>query len=111
MKRRVSTKVEEKKDIISQLDGSRLCDLDRILYQKIATVDELEKLGLPWCTPNGTKVNYHLKDQQHMYQRMADSGCYQISLAVESGTQRVLDTLITSKTISRNEPSLNTTQI
>ena len=59
--------------------------------------DELEKLGLPWCTPNGTKVNYHLKDQQHMYQRMADSGCYQITLAVESGTQRVLDTLINKR--------------
>ena len=59
--------------------------------------DELEKLGLPWCTPNGTKVNYHLKDQQYMYQRMADSGCYQITLAVESGTQRVLDTLINKR--------------
>ena len=22
---------------------------------------ELEKVGLPWCTPNGTKVNYHLR--------------------------------------------------
>ena len=59
--------------------------------------DELEKLGLPWCTPNGTKVNYHLKDQAHMYQRMHDAGCYQISLAVESGTQRVLDTLINKR--------------
>ena len=29
-----------------------------------------------------------------MYQRMNDSGCYQISLAVESGNQRVLDKLI-----------------
>ena len=29
--------------------------------------DELEKLGLPWCTPNGTKVNYHLKDQTKLF--------------------------------------------
>ena len=59
--------------------------------------DELEKLGVPWCTPNGTKVNYHLKEQAHMYQRMYDSGCYQITLAVESGSQRVLDTLINKR--------------
>ena len=29
--------------------------------------DELEKLGLPWCTPNGTKVNYHFKKHDEMY--------------------------------------------
>ena len=55
---------------------------------------ELEKLGIPWCTPNGTKANYHLKDQQEMYNTMANSGCYQITIAVESGNQRVLDDLI-----------------
>ena len=59
--------------------------------------DELKKLGIPWCTPNGTKVNYHLKDQQEMYNRMAESGCYQITLAVESGNQRVLDDLINKR--------------
>tara|TARA_B100001964_G_scaffold8417_1_gene8995 strand:+ start:82 stop:516 length:435 start_codon:yes stop_codon:yes gene_type:complete len=32
---------------------------------------ELEKVGLPWCTPNGTKVNYHLKNQSEMYKKMA----------------------------------------
>ena len=55
---------------------------------------ELEKVGLPWCTPNGTKANYHLKDQQDMYNAMAGSGCYQITIACESGSQRVLDELI-----------------
>ena len=55
---------------------------------------ELEKIGLPWCTPNGTKVNYHLKHQLDMYKAMADSGCYQITIACESGSQRVLDDLI-----------------
>ena len=29
-----------------------------------------------------------------MYNRMANSGCYQITLAVESGSQRVLDKLV-----------------
>jgi radical SAM superfamily enzyme YgiQ (UPF0313 family) len=58
---------------------------------------ELEKLGLPWCTPNGTKANYHLKEQFDMYKAMADSGCYQITIACESGSQRVLDKLINKR--------------
>ena len=58
---------------------------------------ELEKIGLPWCTPNGTKVNYHLKNQLDMYKTMANAGCYQITLACESGVQRVLDTLINKR--------------
>jgi anaerobic magnesium-protoporphyrin IX monomethyl ester cyclase len=55
---------------------------------------ELEKIGLPWCTPNGTKVNYHLRTQSEMYRAMADAGCYQITLACESGVQRVLDEVL-----------------
>jgi radical SAM superfamily enzyme YgiQ (UPF0313 family) len=59
--------------------------------------DALEKLGLPWCTPNGTKVNYHFKKHDEMYQKMHDSGCYQITLACESGVQRVLDDVINKR--------------
>ena len=62
-----------------------------------ALCEELEKIGLPWCTPNGTKVNYHLKNQLDMYKTMANAGCYQITLACESGVQRVLDTLINKR--------------
>jgi len=51
----------------------------------------LEKIGLPWCTPNGTRVNYHISSQPEMYGSMHDSGCYQVTLACESGNQRVLD--------------------
>lgn len=58
---------------------------------------ELGKIGLPWCTPNGTKVNYHLRDQFEMYKAMADSGAYQITLACESGVQRVLDKIINKR--------------
>jgi len=58
---------------------------------------ELEKIGLPWCTPNGTKVNYNLKKQVEMYKKMAGSGCYQITLACESGVQRVLDDIINKR--------------
>tara|TARA_B100000965_G_scaffold398075_2_gene415580 strand:+ start:391 stop:1905 length:1515 start_codon:yes stop_codon:yes gene_type:complete len=58
---------------------------------------ELEKLGLPWCTPNGTKVNYHFNKQEEMYRVMANSGCYQITLACESGVQRILDDVINKR--------------
>ena len=58
---------------------------------------ELEKIGLPWCTPNGTKTNYHLATQPEMYKAMADAGCYQITLACESGVQRILDDVINKR--------------
>lgn len=54
----------------------------------------LKRLGLKWCTPNGVKVNYHLGKQREMLQAMKDSGCYQITFAVESGVQRILDDVI-----------------
>ena len=62
-----------------------------------ALCKELEKVGLPWCTPNGTKVNYHIRDQLNMYKAMVNSGCYQITLACESGVQRVLDKVINKR--------------
>lgn len=58
---------------------------------------ELEKIGLPWCTPNGVKTNYHLATQPELFTRMHDSGCYQITLACESGVQRVLDNIINKR--------------
>ncbi len=59
--------------------------------------NELEKIGLPWCTPNGIKANYHLAKQTDMFQAMKDSGCYQVTLACESGVQRVLDNIINKR--------------
>lgn len=69
----------------------------------IELCSRLEKFGLPWCTPNGVKVNYHLAGQNDMFKAMHDSGCYQITLACESGVQRVLDNIINKR--------LNTEQI
>jgi len=67
----------------------------------------LEKIGLPWCTPNGTKINYHLSTQPEMYKAMADSGCYQITLACESGVQRVLDDIIGKNLKNRTNKTLH----
>lgn len=59
--------------------------------------DQLEKVGLPWCTPNGIKVNYHFNKRDEMFKKMRDSGCYQVTLACESGVQRVLDSIINKR--------------
>ena len=88
---------EIKNDVRDFKIGEIQFDDDTITVDKkrlFALCTELEKLGLPWCTPNGTKVNYHLKKQLDMYKVMASSGCYQITLACESGVQRVLDEII-----------------
>jgi len=58
---------------------------------------ELEKIGLPWCTPNGVKADYHASYQQEMFKAMYDSGCYQITLACETGVQSVMDNIINKK--------------
>jgi len=77
-----------------QFDDDTITVNKKNLYSLCA---ELEKVGLPWCTPNGTKVNYHFNKQEEMYKVMADSGCYQITLACESGVQRVLDKIINKR--------------
>ena len=59
--------------------------------------DLIGALGINWCTPNGTKVNYHMKEQPEMYRRMHDAGCYQLTLACETGVQRVMDEIIRKK--------------
>ena len=55
---------------------------------------ELEKVGLHWCTPNGIKVDYHATKNPEMFKAMADSGCYQVTLACETGIQRVMDEIV-----------------
>lgn len=57
----------------------------------------IEPLGIPWCTPNGVNANYYLQKQPEMFKRMAQAGCYQITLACESGVQRILDCVIRKK--------------
>jgi len=49
------------------------------------------KLNIPWATPSGIAL-YTLDDE--MIELMKESGCYRISLAVESGCQDVLDNII-----------------
>ena len=91
---------EIKNDVKNYTIGEIQFEDDTITVHKknlFSLCKELEKIGLPWCTPNGTKVNYHIRDQLNMYKAMANSGCYQITLACESGVQRVLDEVINKR--------------
>ncbi len=51
----------------------------------------IKKYNLKWCTPNGLFFN-SLDDE--LLETMADSGCYQITLAIESGSERMLKEVI-----------------
>lgn len=57
----------------------------------IAIFNELKKLKLKWCIPEGIAV-WALDEE--LLEKMKDAGCYQLSFAVESGNQRVLREII-----------------
>ena len=62
--------------------------------------DLIEPLEVGWCTPNGVKINYHSKNpemQDYLYRRMYESGCYQITFGVESGSQELIDHTINKR--------------
>ena len=53
--------------------------------------EELKGIGLPWCTPQGTAL---WRMDENLLDLMAASGCYQVTFAIESASQRVLNDLI-----------------
>jgi len=50
-----------------------------------------DEVKLPWCTPHGLMIKTLDKD---MIKLMAESGAYQVTIAVESGSERVLKEII-----------------
>jgi radical SAM superfamily enzyme YgiQ (UPF0313 family) len=52
---------------------------------------QLIDVGLPWATPQGTAI---WRMDEELLDLMKASGAYQITFAIESGVQRVLDQLI-----------------
>ena len=93
--------MKEIKEGVERFDiGEIQFEDDTITARKKNLIDlcnGLEKIGLPWCTPNGIKTNYHLASQPDMFKAMYESGCYQVTLACESGVQRVLDDIINKR--------------
>jgi len=51
-------------------------------------------LKIKWCVPNGIRINYHVDKQEEIFDLMKKSGCYQVTFACESGSQRVLDEIV-----------------
>jgi magnesium-protoporphyrin IX monomethyl ester (oxidative) cyclase len=68
---------------------------DKKRFETILDCIIKENLQIQWDTPNGVRIdslNYNI------LQKMKKSGCVQITLAIESGNQRVLDEVIKKKT-------------
>ena len=68
---------------------------DKQRFETILDCIIKENLQIQWDTPNGVRIdslNYSI------LQKMKQSGCVQITLAIESGNQRVLDEVIKKKT-------------
>ncbi|MBU4263849.1 MAG: B12-binding domain-containing radical SAM protein [Proteobacteria bacterium] len=59
--------------------------------------DLIGPLGLSWNTVNGIRADYHggqKGKQERMFRKMAEAGCYQVCLGVETGNQDLLDNLL-----------------
>ena len=72
-----------------QIDEFQFADDNFTFNRKRAMdmFDRLKECGLPWCTPNGTMVNTLTED---MMQKMIDSGLYQVTLSLDSGSAKTL---------------------
>jgi radical SAM superfamily enzyme YgiQ (UPF0313 family) len=57
----------------------------------IEVFEGIKDLGLIWCAPNGIAV-WTLDEE--LLVRMRESGCYQLSFAIESGNQEVLRKIV-----------------
>lgn len=74
-------------DEVQFIDDNLTVDMNRAkeLFRRMTP------LGLKWCTPNGLFFN---AVDEEMIRLMAESGAYQITFAVESGSPRVLREVI-----------------
>jgi len=62
--------------------------------------ERIKPYNLSWCTPNGLMVKTLDKD---MIKLMADSGAYQLTFAIESGSRRVLKEIINKNVPPKEE--------
>lgn len=73
--------------------------------------DLIAPLNLGWNTVNGIRADYHgTKDgkQEQMFKKMAEAGCYQVCLGVETGNQELLDGLLSKNlNLKTIEPCVN----
>jgi len=57
----------------------------------IKILDGMKKLNLKWCLPQGIAV-WALDDE--LLEKMKESGCHQLTFAIESGNQHILTNII-----------------
>lgn len=74
-------------DEIQFTDDNLTFDKERV----IKILDGIKDLGLMWCVPQGIAI-WALDEE--LLERMKESGCYQLTFAVESGNQEVLNKII-----------------
>lgn len=70
-------------DELQFADDNLTFDRDRAM----SLFNAIAKFGLPWCTPNGIMINTLSKK---LLDAMIDSGMYQITLSVDSGSSKTL---------------------
>jgi radical SAM superfamily enzyme YgiQ (UPF0313 family) len=75
------------------IDEIQFTDDNLTLNKKraMAILEGIKDLGLIWCAPNGIAV-WTLDEE--LLLKMKESGCYQLSFAIESGNQRVLSKIV-----------------
>ncbi|MGQ4876818.1 MAG: B12-binding domain-containing radical SAM protein [Promethearchaeia archaeon] len=76
---------------------------DNMTINKKRSMDlfnELKKYNLSWCTPHGLMPKTLDKN---MIELMAESGAYQLTFAIESGSKRVRDEIIHKPVPIKNE--------
>jgi len=76
-----------------KIDEIQITDDNFTLNKKRAKkiIEHMSRFGLHWCMPQGVFVSSLDED---MLRRMRDSECYQLTFAIESGNQEVLQRII-----------------
>ncbi len=87
--------IKEIEDVVSKYGVEEIQFMDdNLTFDKNYAMNlfkRLTPLGIRWCTPNGLFFN---SLDEEMLETMRASGCYQITLAIESGSKRVLKEII-----------------
>ena len=93
---RTARNVVEEVEILSQkygIDEIQFSDDNLTLNKNRAMqiIDGIKHLGLHWCSPQGIAV---WAMDEELLEGMKESGCYQLTFAIESGNQDVLDNIV-----------------
>lgn len=90
--------VSEIKELVEKFNVQEIQFMDDNLTvnKKFAVnlFNEIKKFNIKWCTPNGLFFN---SLDEELLELMAESGCYQITLAIESASKRMLKNVIGKK--------------